>query len=126
FRRGDPQRFRKAGHAGTLGVTADQEEIKEQHMNSISRRQSIVALVSQRPKLFLHLAGIVLLLGLAFLPAAAQQTTGSIVGDVLDQSGAVVDTAKVKATNVDTGFTRTAQVNGDGQFRIDYLPVGKY
>jgi hypothetical protein len=82
--------------------------------------------MSQRPNLFLHLAGLVLLLGLAFLPAAAQQTTGSIVGTVKDQSGAVVDTAKVKATNVDTGFTRTAPVNGYGEFRIDYLPVGKY
>jgi hypothetical protein len=85
-----------------------------------------MAFASQRPNLFLHLAGFVLLFGLAFLPAAAQQTTGSIVGDVMDQQGAVVDTAKVKATNVDTGFTRMAPVNGYGQFRIDYLPVGKY
>jgi hypothetical protein len=28
---------------------------------------------------------------------------------VMDQQGAVVNTAKVKATNVDTGFTRTAR-----------------
>ncbi len=56
----------------------------------------------------------------------AQQTTGSIVGTVKDQQGAVVNTAKVKATNVNTGFTRTAPVNGYGEFRIDYLPVGKY
>jgi hypothetical protein len=63
---------------------------------------------------------------LAFLPATAQQTTGSIVGTVKDQQGAVVNTAKVKATNVNTGFTRTAPLNGYGEFRIDYLPVGKY
>jgi len=49
-------------------------------MNSIFRRQSIMAIASQRPKLSLHLAGIALLLGLALLPAGAQQTTGSIVG----------------------------------------------
>ena len=95
-------------------------------MNAFSRRQLIVAFVNQRPKLFLQLASLVLLLGLAFLPAAAQQTTGSIVGDVMDQQGAVVNTATVKATNVNTGFTRSAPVNGYGQFRIDYLPVGKY
>ena len=95
-------------------------------MNAFSRRQLIVAFVNQRPKLFLRLASLVLLLGLAFLPAAAQQTTGSIVGDVMDQQGAVVNTATVKATNVNTGFTRSAPVNGYGQFRIDYLPVGKY
>ena len=85
-----------------------------------------MVLVSQRPKLFLHLAGTVLLLGLALLPAGAQQTTGSIVGSVTDQQGAVVNTAKVKATNINTGFTRTAPADGYGQFRIDYLPVGKY
>jgi len=95
-------------------------------MNAIFRRESMMALVSQRSKLFLHLSGIVLLLGLAWLPATAQQTTGSIVGTVKDQQGAVVNTAKVKATNVNTGFTRSAPANGYGEFRIDYLPVGKY
>jgi hypothetical protein len=85
-----------------------------------------MAFLSQRPNLFRHLAGLVLLLGLAFLPAAAQQITGTIVGTVKDQQGAVITTAKVKATNVDTGFTRTAPVNGYGEFRIDNLPVGKY
>ncbi len=85
-----------------------------------------MASAGQGPNLFLHLAGSLLLLGLALLPAGAQQTTGSIVGTVKDQEGAVVNTAKVKATNVDTGFTRMAPVNGYGEFRIDYLPVGKY
>jgi hypothetical protein len=66
------------------------------------------------------------LFGLALLPAGAQQITGAIVGTVKDQQGAVVNTATVKATNVDTGFTRSAPVNGIGEFRIDYLPVGKY
>lgn len=56
----------------------------------------------------------------------AQQTTGSIVGTVKDQAGAVVNAATVKATNVDTGFSRSAPTNGYGEYRIDYLPVGKY
>jgi hypothetical protein len=107
-------------------MTADQEGIKEQHMKAISGRQSIMAFVSQRPNLLLHLAGFVFLIGLASLPAAAQQTTGSIVGTVKDQQGAVVNTANVKATNVDTGFSRSGPVNGYGEYRIDYLPVGKY
>jgi Carboxypeptidase regulatory-like domain len=58
--------------------------------------------------------------------ASGQQTTGSIVGTVKDQQGAVVNTASVKATNVDTGYSRSAPVNGYGEYRIDYLPVGKY
>jgi hypothetical protein len=56
----------------------------------------------------------------------AQQTTGSIVGTVKDETGAVVPAATVKATNVDTGFSRSAPTNGYGEYRIDYLPVGKY
>jgi hypothetical protein len=58
--------------------------------------------------------------------AHAQQTTGSIAGTVKDQTGAVVNKGAVKAVNVDTGFTRSAPTNGYGEYRIDYLPVGKY
>jgi outer membrane receptor protein involved in Fe transport len=58
--------------------------------------------------------------------AFGQQTTGSIVGTVKDQQGALVTTATVKAINVDTGFSRSAPANGYGQYRIDFLPVGKY
>ena len=56
----------------------------------------------------------------------AQQTTGSIVGTVKDQTGAMVNTATVKATNVDTGYSRVAPTNAYGEYRIDYLPVGRY
>jgi hypothetical protein len=56
----------------------------------------------------------------------AQQTTGSIVGTVKDQTGAVVNAATVRATNVETGFSRSAPTNGYGEYRIDYLPVGGY
>jgi hypothetical protein len=73
----------------------------------------------------MRLLGLGLLLA-GFLQVQAQQTTGSIVGTVKDQQGAVINTATVKATNVDTGFSRSAPANGYGEFRIDYLPVGKY
>jgi hypothetical protein len=69
----------------------------------------------------------VLVLILAGTPAIfCQQITGSIVGTVTDQQGAVVGIATVKATNTDTGLTRSAATNGYGGFRIDYLPVGNY
>src|SRR5580658_6191837 len=58
--------------------------------------------------------------------ASGQQTTGSIVGTVKDQQGAAVNTATVKATNLDTGYSRSAPANDYGEYRIDYLPVGKY
>jgi hypothetical protein len=69
---------------------------------------------------------LVFLLCIFLLPASAQQITGSIVGTVKDEQGAVVSTATVKATNLNTGFSRTATVNGYGDYRIDYLPVGNY
>ena len=56
-------------------------------MKSILRRLSFMASAGQGPNLFLHLAGSLLLLGLALLPAGAQQTTGSLVGTVKDQAG---------------------------------------
>ena len=70
-------------------------------------------------------ATLVLVLGMSTI-AFGQQTTGSIVGTVKDSQGAVINTATVKASNVDTGFSRSAPANGYGEYRIDYLPVGKY
>ena len=70
-------------------------------------------------------AMLVLFLGVS-LAAFGQQITGTIVGTVKDQSGAVVSLATVKATNVDTGFSRSAPTNSIGEYRIDYLPVGNY
>lgn len=66
-----------------------------------------------------------LLLGIT-LAAAGQQITGTIVGTVKDQQGAVVNTATITATNQDTGFSRSAPTNNYGEYRIDFLPVGKY
>lgn len=56
----------------------------------------------------------------------AQQITGTLVGTVKDARGAVVTTATIRATNVDTNFSRSAATNRSGEYRIDYLPVGKY
>ena len=56
----------------------------------------------------------------------AQQTTGTIVGSVLDPGGAQIPRAVVKATNVDTGISRTTSSNDQGDYRIDNLAVGRY
>jgi hypothetical protein len=87
-----------------------------------TRRSARGFLASAGTRIF---AVLVLFLGMS-LAGLAQQTTGSIVGTVKDPQGAVVNTATVKATNVDTGFSRSAPTNGYGEYRIDYLPVGKY
>ena len=52
-----------------------------------------------------------------------QQTTGSIVGTVTDPQGAVVNTATVRATNLDTGFSRVGA--GERLWRVPHrLPSG--
>lgn len=82
-------------------------------MSSIYRRQLLTRVC-------------LILLALICLPAMAQRITGSIVGNVKDQQGAVVPTATVKATNLNTGLSRTVTSDGYGDYRIDYLPVGAY
>jgi hypothetical protein len=69
---------------------------------------------------------LAILMFAGFASIHAQQTTGSIVGTVKDQTGAVVNNATVKATNAETGFSRSAPTNSYGEYRIDYLPVGGY
>jgi hypothetical protein len=71
------------------------------------------------------MAMLILVLGGAW-SVFGQQITGTIVGTVTDPQGAVVNTATVKATNTETGYTRSSPTNGEGEFRIDYLPVGSY
>jgi len=58
--------------------------------------------------------------------AAAQQTTGTIAGRVLDEQKAAVPGATVTAKNSSTGFTRSEVTDGEGVYRITGLPVGSY
>ena len=95
---------------------------KRTERNSTQGRMTNRQIVGRR---ILRLLGLGLLVA-SFTQVQAQQTTGSIIGTVKDQQGAVINTATVKATNVDTGFSRSAPANGYGEYRIDYLPVGKY
>jgi hypothetical protein len=95
-------------------------------MNSNSMGRPSISLGMEALKRSGPLVGLALLFALSFLPAVAQQTTGSLVGTVKDAQGALVTTATVKATNVNTGFFRSAPANSYGEYRIDYLPVGQY
>jgi Carboxypeptidase regulatory-like domain len=71
-----------------------------------------------------------LAIGILFVLVSAslhgQQITGTIVGSVKDAQGAVLPGAVVKATNVDTQFSRSTTTGSEGEYRIEYLPVGKY
>ncbi len=59
-------------------------------------------------------------------PATAQQTTGSIIGRVVDQQGNAVPGVTVSVTNAPTGLTRSGMSDVEGIYRLTGLPVGVY
>jgi hypothetical protein len=76
----------------------------------------------------LKVASCVLALVLASLAsvARAQVSTASIVGTIVDSSGAAVSGATVTATQVDMQLSRTATSGSEGAFTIPLLPLGPY
>lgn len=77
-------------------------------------------------KIFRHVAVCALTILLSFACAIAQTVTGSITGEVADQSGALVVGARVIATNAATGVKTSAQTNAAGVYTIRFLPIGTY
>ena len=71
---------------------------------------------------------MVLCLGLASVPALAQSqaSSGQITGAVVDNQGAIVANASVKAVNTQTGLERTVTSGEDGIYTIILLPPGIY
>jgi outer membrane receptor for ferrienterochelin and colicin len=78
-----------------------------------------------RPLCALMLA---LCMALGAVPAMAQSqaSSGQVAGSVLDNAGAAVVGATVKATNTQTGFERTVTTGEDGLFQLVLLPPGIY
>ncbi|HWG86225.1 MAG TPA: carboxypeptidase-like regulatory domain-containing protein, partial [Candidatus Acidoferrales bacterium] len=58
--------------------------------------------------------------------ASAQEVTGSIVGTVVDPSGAVVSGASVSAREVRRGTVFSGKTDDTGSFRIERVPIGRY
>src|SRR5262245_14950229 len=69
---------------------------------------------------------ILVLMGWAAPAASAQVLYGSVVGNLTDQTGALVPKAAVTATNTSTGFSRQATSDSSGYFSIPNLPEGTY
>jgi hypothetical protein len=66
------------------------------------------------------------LLALTPAPADAQQTTGTVQGKVLDQTGAVVPGADLQLTNVETGLSLRQQTSAEGVYVFNLVPPGLY
>src|SRR6266853_1149131 len=59
-------------------------------------------------------------------PLRAQTVSGTILGVVQDQQGAVIAKADVSARNLDTGAVRKTTSDADGTYRIASIPAGPY
>jgi Carboxypeptidase regulatory-like domain/TonB dependent receptor-like, beta-barrel len=59
-------------------------------------------------------------------PAAAQGIYGTIGGTVTDSSGAILPSATVRVTNVETNVTKTATTNEAGVYNVTSLIPGIY
>ena len=77
---------------------------------------------------FLLGALFVILAALAATPAAVAQSTtdGAIIGDVTDQSGAIIPKAKVTVHNLGTDSLSTGTTDDNGRYVIAHLPPGVY
>src|SRR5947209_1172481 len=60
------------------------------------------------------------------IPSFGQVLKGSISGTAVDQQGAVVAGAQVKATNAGTGAVLTTTSDSSGLFRFNLIPAGEY
>ncbi len=70
---------------------------------------------------------MILFLLCTLLPAAAQETTGTILGTVTDSSGAVVPGATSLIANTDKNAVLRKVTSGkDGSFTAPLLPIGHY
>jgi hypothetical protein len=69
---------------------------------------------------------VALLLASCALPVFSQATSGNLVGNVYDPSGAIVAGADVTAANQATGVTSTTHSTSAGDYRFENLPIGSY
>jgi hypothetical protein len=69
---------------------------------------------------------VCLLLTNAPMQLRAQTVTGTVLGNILDASGAAVPNAQITVTNQDTGVIRTAASTADGNYNVPSLAPGKY
>jgi hypothetical protein len=74
------------------------------------------------PLLFIVAASLVAAASLA----SAQAVSGTLLGNVRDSTGAVLPGVSVTVTNEDTGLTRTAVTDANGEFTVPSVPTGTY
>ncbi len=67
-----------------------------------------------------------LLSGILSLSMVGQDPTGAMEGQISDPAGRALEGARIRATNLDTGFAAEVQTQPNGFFRLPSLPIGQY
>lgn len=76
-----------------------------------------------RPRAFRTLVWLCAVLA---MPAAAQKSSGDLLGTVTDTSGAAVAGVDITLTNASTGEVRKAKTDELGNYRLPFIPPGTY
>lgn len=63
---------------------------------------------------------------LFLIPLAAEAQSASVVGRVVDATGAVVPGVKIRVANLDTNQSHEELTNGIGDYTVPYLNPGRY
>src|SRR5262249_23542483 len=93
--------------------------------NTFQGLRGLLRRMQMKPKQ--HLWLVIAVLGVIFSNrASAQTTTATLLGTVTDRSGATVAGAKIAARNTQTNLTRAVESNAQGEYRIEFLPIGSY
>lgn len=71
-------------------------------------------------------ASIISVIALGIGPLPGQTFTAAIIGTVRDASGGGIAAAAITVTHLETGLTRVAEADRNGDFTISALPVGGY
>ena len=75
---------------------------------------------------FSRVASFLALIAAALSPVWGQQTTATLLGSIVDGSGAAMSGVTVKAVNLATNLTRESVSDQAGNYSIPYLPAGTY
>ena len=134
-----PFRWRSAYEEGTRSMQIKAWPVRSipdvlMHLAVAKRRRITVNTKKKQPS-SRYLAQICMRTALGFmvalpvLPAGiafAQESTGTVVGNVSDVTGASIVGARVTATNTATNTSRNTLSDASGQYSLPSLPVGQY
>ncbi len=89
-------------------------------INVQNQRPTLICKRNNHSLVALLFAGVILLLPFATL---GQVTTGDIVGNVTDPTGASVPNATITVVNTDSHFTRTVTSGTSGEYAVNLVPI---